>query len=860
MALVERTVIPKGTVLSLFLGRVLPHTGIVALLMFFLTEKIPTLHTYIWTLMGMYAVFAFLHSYAAYKRVRFRYVFAATALFALLLWALTFIVSFPGEAGHFYVSFIVGFILLLLLFSLFNNFWFLASRIWYIGELTVLNAVWLIVIVTGIEAPIEEAIGLSLPLVAYSLYIMLFDYAFLQPLHTKDKTTLFLKYAAVILILFLATLFGFLSGISKRQEEITRSYSLMSSQGGLYVMDDRARMEEDFRIPLDSKELVFIANIAPTMLYGNREHIGYYLKFHSLYNYDPQTAEFNSQSDEMEDPYFFVRQVDITSDVGAPRHLAVDLAGNAILPPYALRTEGTATIYNVKLDTKQSFANNLTYRFVAYPADDSVMVGEKTMPVLGVYRLFNRISTLNIIPVGTSGLYFDFDYNKVILERAEEFYNPESIPRSFTQQYLNYSGLERDIVDTMKAMLNGKKTLADKMQTVFKFFTATNEAGEPVFTYDVHPGKSSDPNETMLHYFLMKNRRGYCTYYATAAALFFRVAGIPARVAIGFVPGETSKKNPGWYYVYSQQGHAWTEVYLGPNLGWLDVDLTPGGESEMAPPPPDPSPPKPPVPPKPVFELRGIAGAAEPLFIAPEQVLQRTEQEDIPLCTTFAFSQIRCEFDSAYGNLQRATAVLSTVEPGDTVVLTGREDTNPGISACSFERFSWYSIRKLEKRHRDSLAAKNQDQGLALPQIPLWLYLTAGAVILFIIHSIPTLHLRKLRRRALRTNDDIKRLAYLREWLIMLFHINGYSTENETDSEYAARLAADPGVNLAAFVSAYHRSRYYHSALPGSKELAAETIGNARSALKLKRNIALRFWSRIHLWEYFRVINRKKTA
>ena len=240
-----------------------------------------------------------------------------------------------------------------------------------------------------------------------------------------------------------------------------------------------------------------------------------------------------------------------------------------MLPPYALRFDGRSSIYNVKLSTAQSFGHNLTYRFISYPATDSISVAGQTHPLLGVHRLFTKVSYLSVIPIGTAGQFFQFDLNKAVMDRVSEYPDVESAPRQFTQRYLNVTGLDQDIVDTMRALLRGRSSARDRIMAVIAFFTQKGEDGRNVFSYSLKPGKSPDPRESLLHYFLLKNRRGYCTYYATAATLFFRVAGIPSRVAVGFTPGEESEQNPGWFSVYSNQAHAWTEIYLGPTLGWI---------------------------------------------------------------------------------------------------------------------------------------------------------------------------------------------------------------------------------------------------------------------------------------------------
>ena len=51
-----------------------------------------------------------------------------------------------------------------------------------------------------------------------------------------------------------------------------------------------------------------------------------------------------------------------------------------------------------------------------------------------------------------------------------------------------------------------------------------------------------------------------------------RELGIPARLAVGYTPGE---RNPftGLYEVKASDAHAWAEVYF-PGIGWQGFDPT----------------------------------------------------------------------------------------------------------------------------------------------------------------------------------------------------------------------------------------------------------------------------------------------
>ncbi len=72
--------------------------------------------------------------------------------------------------------------------------------------------------------------------------------------------------------------------------------------------------------------------------------------------------------------------------------------------------------------------------------------------------------------------------------------------------------------------------------------------------------------------FLSTNRAGFCEHYATALALLLRAAGIPARVAAGYLGGEWS--DVGKYLIVRQSdAHAWTEAWIDGR--WETLDATP---------------------------------------------------------------------------------------------------------------------------------------------------------------------------------------------------------------------------------------------------------------------------------------------
>jgi hypothetical protein len=73
--------------------------------------------------------------------------------------------------------------------------------------------------------------------------------------------------------------------------------------------------------------------------------------------------------------------------------------------------------------------------------------------------------------------------------------------------------------------------------------------------------------------FMLYTHRGYCQMFSGAMALVLRLHGIPARVAVGFMPGKLQGSDT--YLVNDRDAHAWVEVYF-PGYGWIPFEPTPG--------------------------------------------------------------------------------------------------------------------------------------------------------------------------------------------------------------------------------------------------------------------------------------------
>jgi transglutaminase-like putative cysteine protease len=72
--------------------------------------------------------------------------------------------------------------------------------------------------------------------------------------------------------------------------------------------------------------------------------------------------------------------------------------------------------------------------------------------------------------------------------------------------------------------------------------------------------------------FLFGSRRGFCEQISTATVVMLRSLGIPAREAVGYVPGPFNPITD-LYDIQAKDAHAWVQVWF-PGYGWQNFDPT----------------------------------------------------------------------------------------------------------------------------------------------------------------------------------------------------------------------------------------------------------------------------------------------
>ena len=114
------------------------------------------------------------------------------------------------------------------------------------------------------------------------------------------------------------------------------------------------------------------------------------------------------------------------------------------------------------------------------------------------------------------------------------------------------------------------RDLTAQSATPFEKARALQDYFRTNFTYDLAVPAPQQPKN--LADFVLNGKRGYCEQFSTSFAAMARSIGIPARVAVGFTPGELVD---GVFRVSGRDAHAWPEVYLD-RFGWVAFEPTPG--------------------------------------------------------------------------------------------------------------------------------------------------------------------------------------------------------------------------------------------------------------------------------------------
>ncbi|MBR5383788.1 MAG: hypothetical protein IK133_08185 [Clostridia bacterium] len=133
------------------------------------------------------------------------------------------------------------------------------------------------------------------------------------------------------------------------------------------------------------------------------------------------------------------------------------------------------------------------------------------------------------------------------------------------EQYLSLpTHIQQEVFDLATEATAGCTTAWDEAVALRNYLQAN-------YTYTLNV-QTPPQDVDFVAWFLLAEKQGYCTYFASAMTVLCRAAGLPARYVEGYL---VRPEAGGVTTVRGENAHAWTEVYLN-GLGWVTFDPTPG--------------------------------------------------------------------------------------------------------------------------------------------------------------------------------------------------------------------------------------------------------------------------------------------
>ena len=169
----------------------------------------------------------------------------------------------------------------------------------------------------------------------------------------------------------------------------------------------------------------------------------------------------------------------------------------------------------------------------------------------------------------------DGDSYQVVSARPRD--DPQRLDQDYTTpispEYLRLApGLDGDLRKIAGRLSQGTATDFQRLEKIVGYVAANTRYASDL---PLQPG-----SEVRLIRFLKGEDPGGDLEFATAVTLLARASGLPARLALGYLPGVRDPLS-GAHLVRVKDAHAWSEIYFA-NHGWVPFDSTPKAAAAAA--------------------------------------------------------------------------------------------------------------------------------------------------------------------------------------------------------------------------------------------------------------------------------------
>jgi len=832
-----------------------------------------------WLKQGCYFA-AGIFSAIIFYAYRFKFFTTSILLFLVYYIAYKILGNFTiGEFDAFFAS--VQFLLFAILFSVgwLTGYGFSRSRYYTIFWSALLLCIQIIFVSKTSDFRAGSIITAFAPILAYAFYII-FTAELIRNMNEDDKrfgwfiAKRMLGFAVVVIALLLAVLYVFNDQFNAIEKEWGGAQPNYDKNGGSESMtkknkDGSVSNKDQTRLTSSlskGKRLVFVAKLdnffadgkTPNPLYFTAY---YYTKFDTL----TQAFEVDSsmpsndlfKPDPSRIPLYFAKT---DSSVIKNTHATLD------------RKVVSADVYKVLLSPDEYVAPSTAFFCQPIP-----VASEYREQYKSAYRAKMWVSDLNsaYFIYNPAGNQFLEQFQEMRFNELRKVKNFSGLDKKFFDYYTFMpSNSDYDSIRALAQRITANaQTPIDKMIAIRNYFLSKDDFGQPLFKYSDNPGIPGLPSANKLNYFLFENRKGYCAYFAGATLFMLRALGIPSRVAAGFLTVDRSTKNPGWYWFYEDQAHAWVQVFF-PGYGWIDFDTTiPDVNTQQAPQPDE-------TPPLNMQEAYFVADG----IVTDIDTVNKLMKMDV---NRLLFHDKDYEIPPGGGtqNIETDVSLATVSKDTGTVTLSAIKD-GMHVTAASYAE----ALKNIEPEDNDSMQSilKKVPKPVPIDEIKiiepeskelqkkkateaqpqpidwisvLWVTLAAIAGVALLVFLTPTFIWFYFNATARNAKEE-KSKAF-NTYRAVMYYLNqlGYHRTNLGPDEYAGMIDKKFNTSFNRFTKVYQKLKYSSLALAENEQQLVQTFykpfaSSIRKQVPFKR----RFGKFLNIYTTISYFNQSKNA
>ncbi|WP_432511941.1 transglutaminase family protein [Kineococcus sp. SYSU DK001] len=181
--------------------------------------------------------------------------------------------------------------------------------------------------------------------------------------------------------------------------------------------------------------------------------------------------------------------------------------------------------------------------------------------------------SLNVVGDGETTRGRQYTVTHLEVQPTEgELRSAAEAPEEIRERYTELPELPAIVTETAQQVTAGARDDYERAAALQRYFRSSGG-----FAYSTTAPNDGGTNAVAT---FLAEKSGFCVQFASAMAVMARSLDIPARVAIGFLPGEETSR--GRYRISAQDAHAWPELYF-EGVGWTRFEPTPATRTGQSP-------------------------------------------------------------------------------------------------------------------------------------------------------------------------------------------------------------------------------------------------------------------------------------